>query len=75
MPSLEILKKYASKTSVPEVGRIPYQRRGYKGCLQPPGEFHMGAYSWDFELFDNGLQKLPSKSLLLCHNSVPAVES
>jgi hypothetical protein len=68
MPSLEILKKYASRPSSRkwEETRVYVARNGAKAIFSNPIEFHMGAYSWDLELFENGLKHLASKSGLYC---------
>jgi hypothetical protein len=69
MPSLEILKKSMRARLLSrkwEESRIYVAGNGTRAVFSHPAEFHMGAYSWDFELFDDGLQKLRSKSGLLC---------
>jgi hypothetical protein len=71
MPSIEILKKYASKPSSREwkEERVYIAANGARAVFKNPFEFHMGAYSWDLELLDRGLNKLGSKSGLLCPDS------
>ena len=68
MPSLQILKKYSRKPSSRkwEETRVYVAGNGAKAVFKNPVEFHMGAYSWDLELFERGLKKLVSKSGLLC---------
>jgi hypothetical protein len=71
MPSIEILRKYASKPSSREWKdeRVYIAANGARAVFKNPFEFHMGAYSWDLELLDRGLNKLGSKSGLLCPDS------
>src|SRR5690242_950895 len=68
MPSLEIFKKYASTPSSRkwDETRVYVAGTGAKAVFRNPMEFHMGAYSWDLELFSSGLEKLASKSGLHC---------
>jgi hypothetical protein len=68
MPSIEILKRYVGKPASRawHEKRVYIAENGARAVFKNPFEFHMGAYSWDLELFDSELNKLVSKSGLLC---------
>ncbi len=68
MPSLEILRRYASRPTSHEWedSRVYLAGNGAKAIFKNPSEFRMGCYSWDLEVFESGTKKLAAKSGLIC---------